>query len=131
MAAGRRLHALLGIGGGLFGYAIGYFLFDAFGGPLLDIWGNEDKLTTFERYRDEWGAWIVVAGGFTPLPYKLITIASGAGKLDIGVFILASLLARGLALLYRGGAALAVRPARPGLHRAPPGVGGSGSPSSS
>ena len=45
--------------------------------------------------RDEWGAWIVVAGGFTPLPYKLITIASGAGKLDIGVFILASLLARG------------------------------------
>ena len=50
----------------------------------------------FERYRDEWGAWIVVAGGFTPLPYKLITIASGAGKLDIGVFILASLVARGL-----------------------------------
>ena len=82
--------------GGLFGYAIGYYLFDAFGGPLLELWGNEEKLSIFERYRDEWGAWIVVAGGFTPLPYKLITIASGAGKLDIGVFILASLLARGL-----------------------------------
>ena len=87
---------LFSVGGGLFGYAIGYFLFDAFGGPLLEVWGNQDKLATFERYRDEWGAWIVVAGGFTPLPYKLITIASGAGKLDIGVFILASLLARGL-----------------------------------
>ena len=87
---------LFSVGGGLFGYAIGYYLFDAFGGPLLELWGNEEKLSIFERYRDEWGAWIVVAGGFTPLPYKLITIASGAGKLDIGVFILASLLARGL-----------------------------------
>ena len=87
---------LFSVGGGLFGYAIGYYLFDAFGGPLLDLWGNEEKLSIFERYRDEWGAWIVVAGGFTPLPYKLITIASGAGKLDIGVFILASLVARGL-----------------------------------
>ena len=87
---------LFSVGGGLFGYAIGYFLFDAFGGPLLEVWGNEDKLATFERYRDEWGAWIVVAGGFTPLPYKLITVASGAGQLDIGVFIIASLLARGL-----------------------------------
>ena len=71
---------LFSVAGGLFGYAIGYYLFDAFGGPLLDLWGNEEKLATFERYRDEWGAWIVVAGGFTPLPYKLITIASGAGK---------------------------------------------------
>ena len=84
------------VAGGLFGYAIGYFLFDALGGPLLELWGNEGKLATFERYRDEWGAWIVIAGGFTPLPYKLITIAGGAGKLDIGVFILCSLLARGL-----------------------------------
>ncbi len=87
---------LASVAGGLFGYAIGYYLFDAFGGPLLALWGNEEKLAAFERYRDEWGAWIVVAGGFTPLPYKLITIASGAGRLDIGVFIVASLLARGL-----------------------------------
>ena len=86
---------LFSVAGGLFGYAIGYYLFDAFGGPLLELWGNEDKLATFERYRDEWGAWIVIAGGFTPIPYKLITVASGAGQLDIGVFILASLLARG------------------------------------
>ena len=99
------------VAGGLFGYAIGYFLFDAFGGPLLELWGNEDKLAVFERYRDEWGAWIVIAGGFTPLPYKLITVASGAGKLDIGVFILCSLLARGLrfyivaALLWQFGPA--------------------------
>ena len=82
--------------GGLFGYAIGYFLFEALGDPLLDLWGNEEKLETFERYTDEWGAWIVVAGGLTPLPYKLVTIASGAGRLDIGIFVLASLLSRGV-----------------------------------
>ena len=117
---------LFSVGGGLFGYAIGYYLFDAFGGPLLDLWGNEEKLSIFERYRDEWGAWIVVAGGFTPLPYKLITIASGAGKLDIGVFILASAGRAGPALLYRGGASLAVRPTGPRLHRAAPGLGGFG-----
>ena len=87
---------LSSVAGGLFGYAIGYYLFDAFGGPLLELWGNGEKLAAFERYRDEWGAWIVIAGGFTPLPYKLITIASGAGRLDIGVFVLASLLSRGL-----------------------------------
>ena len=87
---------LASVAGGLFGYAIGYYLFDAFGGPLLALWGNEERLAAFERYRDEWGAWIVAAGGFTPLPYKLITIASGAGRLDIGVFLIASLLARGL-----------------------------------
>ena len=102
---------LSSVAGGLFGYAIGYYLFDAFGGPLLDLWGNEGKLAAFERYRDEWGAWIVAAGGFTPLPYKLITVASGAGRLDIGVFILASLLSRGLrffivaALLWQFGPA--------------------------
>ena len=81
--------------GGVFGYAIGYFLFEAIGDPLLGLWGNEEKLATFEQYKEEWGAWIVAAGGFTPLPYKLITIASGVGQLDLGIFILASLLSRG------------------------------------
>ena len=81
--------------GGLFGYAIGYFLFESLGDPLLGLWGNEEKLEAFERYRDEWGAWIVAAGGLTPLPYKLVTIASGAGRLDIGIFVLASVLSRG------------------------------------
>ncbi len=100
---------LSSVGGGLFGYAIGYFLFEALGGSLISFWGNEAQLGAFERYREEWGPWIVAAGGLTPLPYKLVTIASGAGQLDIGVFILASLASRGLrfyaeaALLWRFG----------------------------
>mgnify|MGYP001228498175 CR=1 FL=1 len=95
--------------GGLLGYAIGLWLFDAVGQPLLDFYGSEEKFDTFSEYYNEWGAWLVGAGGFTPLPYKVITIASGVTKLDIGIFILASVISRGLrfyivaALLWRFG----------------------------
>jgi len=95
--------------GGLLGYAIGLWLFDAVGQPLLEFYGSEEKFSQFQRYYNEWGGWIVGAGGFTPLPYKVITIASGVTRLDIGIFILASVLARGLrfyivaALLWRFG----------------------------
>lgn len=95
--------------GGLFGYAIGLWLFDAVGQPLLEFYGSEDKFVSFQSYYNEWGAWIVAAGGFTPLPYKVITIASGLTKLDLGIFFLASVLSRGLrfyieaALLWRFG----------------------------
>ena len=82
--------------GGLAGYAIGYFLYETLGEPLLGLWGYEGKLEVFEAYRKEWGAWMVVAGALTPLPYKLVAIAYGAARLDVGVFILASLLSRGL-----------------------------------
>ncbi|MBR45515.1 MAG: cytochrome B [Rhodospirillaceae bacterium] len=95
--------------GGLFGYAIGLWLFDAVGQPLLELYGSEDKFVTFQKYYNEWGAWIVGGAGFTPLPYKVITIASGVTKLDIGIFFLASVVSRGLrfyivaALLWRFG----------------------------
>ncbi|MDE0343273.1 MAG: DedA family protein [Deltaproteobacteria bacterium] len=81
--------------GGVAGYAIGYFLFETVGEPLLALWGYEGKLEAFETYRREWGAWIVVAGALTPLPYKLVAVACGAARLDLGVFVLASLLSRG------------------------------------
>ena len=95
--------------GGLAGYAIGFFLFESLGQPLLDFYGYADKFASFQSYYNEWGAWIVGAGGFTPLPYKVITIASGVTALDLGVFLLASVVARGLrfflvaALLWRFG----------------------------
>ena len=75
----------------------------------MEFYGSEDKFSQFQAYYNEWGAWIVGAGGFTPLPYKVITIASGVTKLDIGIFILASVVSRGLrfyieaALLWRFG----------------------------
>lgn len=82
--------------GGLAGYGIGYFLFETVGEALLGLWGYEGRIEVFEAYRREWGAWIVVTGALTPLPYKLVAVACGVARLNPGVFILASLASRGL-----------------------------------
>jgi len=92
--------------GGLAGYAIGLFLFDAVGKPVLDLYGYGEAFETFAGRYNEYGAWIVFIAGITPFPYKVITIASGVTGLSLPVFIAASVLARGLrffvvaALLY-------------------------------
>ena len=92
--------------GGVFGYLIGYFLFDAIGQPMLELYGYADKFEKFAAQYNEYGAGIVFFFGVTPCPYKVITIASGATGLNIAVFMLASVLSRGLrffivaALLY-------------------------------
>jgi membrane protein YqaA with SNARE-associated domain len=82
--------------GGFAGYAIGYFLFDAVGQPLLEIYGYDEKFTEFAGRYNDYGAWVVFIAGVTPFPYKVITIASGVTSLDILVFGVASVLARGL-----------------------------------
>ncbi len=96
--------------GGVFGYLIGAFLFDAVAQPILAFYGYEAQFASFQARYNEWGAWIVAGAGFTPFPYKVITIASGATGLDPTVFIIASILSRGArffliaALLWRFGA---------------------------
>ena len=95
--------------GGLAGYAIGLFLFETVGQPLVSLYGYADDFTQFQSLYQEWGAWIVFGAGLTPFPYKVITIASGAFALDPVVFVIASILARGLrfyveaALLWKFG----------------------------
>lgn len=92
--------------GGMAGYVIGYFLFDALGKPLLDFYGYAEKFQSFAAQYNDYGAWIVFTFGLTPFPYKVITIASGATALNPLVFILASIVSRGMrffvvaALLY-------------------------------
>jgi len=81
--------------GGYFGYAIGVFFFELIAEPLLSFYGYLEKFQTFENYYHEYGAWIVFGAGLTPFPYKIITIASGAVHLDLMVFTVASILARG------------------------------------
>ena len=96
--------------GGLAGYAIGYAFWEAVGQPLVAFYGYEAKMGDFAARYDEWGAWIVFLAGITPFPYKVITIASGFAGLDVVVFVVASVLSRGLrffaeaALLWRFGA---------------------------
>jgi len=96
--------------GGLAGYGIGYFLYETVGRPLIAFYGYADKFSDFQGYYNEWGAWIVGGAGLTPFPYKVITIASGVTALDPVVFMVASLVSRGLRffivawLLWRFGA---------------------------
>ena len=80
--------------GGFFGYLIGYVFFDTIGQPLLELYGYQDKFQTVQDFFNEWGGWFVAAAGFTPLPYKVITIASGVTQMDLLVFGAASLISR-------------------------------------
>jgi membrane protein YqaA with SNARE-associated domain len=95
--------------GGLLGYAIGLYLFDTIGQPILDFYGYGEKFGSFQERYIEWGVWIVLIAGLTPFPYKVITIASGVAGLSLPVFLVASIVARGLrfsivaALLWRFG----------------------------
>ncbi len=81
--------------GGMLGYGIGALLFEAVGRPILEIYGYMDKFAVFQARFEEWGGWIVAGFGFTPFPYKVITITSGVVQLDLLVFTVASALSRG------------------------------------
>ena len=92
--------------GGVLGYMIGALLFDQIAEPILSFYGYADKFASFTAQYNKWGVWIVLIAGLTPFPYKVITIASGATGLSLPVFMIASIVARGLrffilsALLY-------------------------------
>ena len=82
--------------GGLLGYGIGAFAFDQVGQPILEALGKLDRIEEFNAKFNEAGFWAVLGAGITPFPYKVITIASGATGLNLPVFILSSIVARGL-----------------------------------
>jgi membrane protein YqaA with SNARE-associated domain len=82
--------------GGLAGYFIGYALLETVGEWIIRLYGLEGKVTEFQHAYAEWGLWIILIKGLTPIPYKLVTIASGMAHFSLPVFILASILTRGL-----------------------------------
>ncbi len=88
-------HALVE-GMAIAGYAIGFYLFELVGRTILNFYGYEDAFAQFAGRYNDYGAWIVLIAGVTPIPYKLITIASGVTGLDPVVFMVASVLSRGL-----------------------------------
>jgi membrane protein YqaA with SNARE-associated domain len=83
------------VGGGLFGYLIGYGLFELLAAPLIALYNYEAAFQQFKAMYDEYGLWVVLIGGFTPVPYKIVTIASGAASFNLPLFIVSSILARG------------------------------------
>ena len=82
--------------GGVAGYAIGFFLFNSIGILIVEFYHLSNSFNTFENYYKEYGILIVLGAGFTPFPFKFITIASGVFSLNIFLFILTAFVARGL-----------------------------------
>ena len=82
--------------GGLAGYAIGYFLFEYLGQPILNFYGYANRFEESADLFREWGVWILIAKGWTPFPYKVLTIAAGAFKMGLLPFMLASIVARAM-----------------------------------
>ncbi len=94
------------VAGGFLGYAIGYFAFDTIGRAVIEFYHAMPAYERFKAAAAEWGAWVIILKGMTPIPYKLVTIASGFVKFDLLTFAFASLISRSLrfflvaALLY-------------------------------
>jgi len=82
--------------GGLLGYAIGALLYDSVGQWVIHLYGLGDKVETFRAQYAAWGALIILGKGLTPIPYKLVTITSGFAGYNLGLFLLYSIIARGL-----------------------------------
>ena len=81
--------------GGLFGYAIGYLLYDTIGTWLMNAYGYQQGVEEFRCLYAQWGAWIILIKGLTPIPYKIVTITSGFAGYNLLWFTLLSLITRG------------------------------------
>ncbi len=82
--------------GGILGYMIGYFAFEWLGQPLIQAFGYEEQYQTLVSWFSKYGFIAVVLAGFTPIPYKLFTLAAGATQMALLPFLLGSIVGRGL-----------------------------------
>jgi membrane protein YqaA with SNARE-associated domain len=83
------------VAGGMVGYAIGALLFDTIGKWLIDAYGYGDRMAALKEAYARWGALVILLKGLTPIPYKLVTIASGLLGYNFFIFVLLSVLTRG------------------------------------
>ncbi|HEX2215806.1 MAG TPA: YqaA family protein [Xanthobacteraceae bacterium] len=104
------LCTLTSVAGGILGYLIGWLLYDTVGLWLISLYGYGDKVEAFRDAYAEWGSWIILLKGATPIPYKIVTITSGFAGYNFFLFVLFSFITRGFRfylvafLLYRYGA---------------------------
>jgi len=94
---------LFSVLGGLLGYAIGALLYDSVGHWLIAAYGYGGKLEAFRAAYARWGAAIILIKGLTPIPYKLVTIASGFAGYNLGLFIVLSAITRGARFTLEAG----------------------------
>ncbi|MBO0710291.1 MAG: DedA family protein [Acetobacteraceae bacterium] len=83
------------VAGGALGYVIGYALFDELALPLIRLYGYGARFAAFQSMYGEYGLWVILIKGLTPIPYKIVTIASGAAAFSFPLFMAASLVTRG------------------------------------
>jgi len=88
------------VAGGVFGYAIGAYLYDSIGRWLIELYGYGDKVEAFREAYAHWGTWIILLKGVTPIPYKIITITSGFAGYDLLLFVVLSFVARGMRFYF-------------------------------
>jgi membrane protein YqaA with SNARE-associated domain len=81
--------------GGILGYGIGALLYNSLGLWLIRAYGYGDALDSFRNFYAQWGAWVILIKGLTPIPYKLVTIASGFAGYNFPLFVLLSAITRG------------------------------------
>jgi membrane protein YqaA with SNARE-associated domain len=97
------------VAGAVIGYYIGLFLFDQVAQPIIDFYHFQEKFVYVQDLFNEYGVWIIFIAGFSPIPYKIFTIAAGVVGMPLLPFILTSVVARGArfflvaGLVYAGG----------------------------
>ena len=104
------LCTIASVTGGVAGYLIGALLYESLGQWIIQLYGYGDRVEQFRAAYAQWGAWIILLKGLTPIPYKLVTITSGFAGYNFLWFVALSLLTRGARffvlafLLHRYGA---------------------------
>lgn len=89
--------------GGCFGYLIGWQFMASIGSPIVDFYGLGTKVEYIGSLYNKYDAWAVAIAGFTPIPYKVFTIAAGIFKINFSVFVLTSLVSRSARFFIVGG----------------------------
>jgi membrane protein YqaA with SNARE-associated domain len=86
---------LASIFGGIAGYWLGYFAFDAWLAPIIESWDYTHKIETATQWFADYGVWVVFVAGFSPIPYKVFTTSAGFLQMAFFPFLIASAVGRG------------------------------------
>ncbi len=80
--------------GGILGYMIGHFLYESVGLWLVNLYHIEEKMQGLKALYDQYGSWVILVKGLTPIPFKLVTIASGVFAFNFPLFVLLATITR-------------------------------------
>ena len=81
--------------GAIVGYGIGLYLFDTLGSWVIEMYGLQEKVAEFHGFYDEYGLLVILLKGLTPIPFKIVTITSGAMHFNLALFVGACIVTRG------------------------------------